>query len=89
MRFLKQGMTGLSKNPDALGKKKKATCCSISAFVNLPTVERTMLQGVIKKELENSLLEENRQIKHLFKTMSMYIHCRSIKCRSLVRLGLC
>lgn len=23
MRFLKQGMTGLSKNPDALGKKKK------------------------------------------------------------------
>lgn len=24
MRFLKQGMTGLSKNPDALGKKKKS-----------------------------------------------------------------
>jgi hypothetical protein len=39
--------------------------CSISAFVNLPTVERTMLQRVIKKELENSLLEENSQIKHL------------------------
>lgn len=67
-------MIRLSKNPDVLGKggKKKATCCSISAFVNLPTVEHTMLQGVIKKELENSLLEENSQIKHLFETMGMY-----------------
>lgn len=66
-------MTGLSINPDALReeKKKKAPCCSISAFVNLPTAERTMLQGVIKKELENSLLEKNSQIKHLFETMSM------------------
>lgn len=31
-----------------------------------------MLQGVIKKELENSVLEEKSQIKHLFETMSMY-----------------
>lgn len=59
-------MPVLSKNPDALGEKKKATCCSISAFVNLPAVARTMLQGVTKTELESSLLEENSRIKHLF-----------------------
>lgn len=51
---------------------KKATCCSISAFVTLPRAERTKLQGVIKRELENSLLEENSQIKQLLETMSMY-----------------
>ena len=45
---------------------EKATCCCISAFVSLPTVEHTMLQGAIKKELENSRLKKNSQIKHLF-----------------------
>lgn len=86
-------MIRLSINPDALagrgGGGGGATCCSISAFVNLPTTERTMLQRVIKKELENSLVVEKSQIKHLFETMSMYIHCWSSKRRFSARLGLC
>lgn len=70
-------MIRLSINPDALGGGGDGVVGGSYvllhiSFVSLPTVEHTMLQGAIKKELDNSRLKKNSQIKHLFETKSVY-----------------
>lgn len=67
-------MIRLSINPDAVRgkKKKKSSVLQRISFCQPANSGAYHAQGVIKKELENSLVVVKSQIKHLLETTSMH-----------------